>query len=237
MRRADRLLRLIQILRRHRHPVTGAKIAAELEVSTRTVYRDILDLMTDGVPIRGEAGIGYVLEAGYDLPPLMFTATEIEAIVLGLRWVARRADPELGLAAQDASAKVSAVLPEALRPLLLDAALLVRPAQNLLPDRVDVAALRRAVRTSHKVDIAYRDEAGSQSLRVIWPIALVYFDTQRLLIAWCELRNGFRSFRTDRMETATVLPDRYPQPRANLLRQWIAEQGRNGSGPTLEILM
>ncbi len=160
MRRADRLLRIIQILRRHRRPVRGQMMAEEVEVSLRTLYRDISDLITDGVPIRGEAGIGYVLGEGYDVPPLMFNADELEAIMLGLRWVERRGDVDLSRAAQDTIAKVGAVLPQQLKPLLFDSGLLAPPVYFKTVDRVDVAALRQAVREQRKVELVYQDEAG-----------------------------------------------------------------------------
>lgn len=226
MRRADRLLRVIQILRRHRRPVKGQAMAEELEVSLRTLYRDIADLVTDGVPIRGEAGVGYVLGQGYDLPPLMFTTDEVEAVMLGLRWVMRRGDPDLVRAAQDAVAKVGTVLPVELRPVLFDTALLVPPSWRTFPDNVDVAALRRAIREQRKVKISYRNEEGTATERVIWPFAITYFDAQRLIVSWCELRQAFRTFRTDRMVEAEVLADKYRERRAVLLKRWIdQEQG------------
>lgn len=225
MRRADRLLRVIQILRRHRRPVKGQAMAEELEVSLRTLYRDIADLVTDGVPIRGEAGVGYVLGQGYDLPPLMFTTDEVEAVMLGLRWVMRRGDPDLVRAAQDAVAKVGTVLPGELRPVLFDTALLVPPSWRTFPDNVDVAVLRRAIREQRKVRISYRNEQGAATERVIWPFAISYFDAQRLIVSWCELRQAFRTFRTDRMVGAEVLPDKYRERRAVLLKRWAEEQG------------
>lgn len=228
MRRADRLLRIIQILRRHRRPVRGQAMAEELEISLRTLYRDIADLVTDGVPIRGEAGVGYVLGQGYDLPPLMFTVDEVEAVMLGLRWVMRRGDTDLVRAAQDAVAKVAAVLPVELRPVLSDTALLVPPSFRVFPDSVDVGALRRAIREQRKVRLRYRREDGNASDRVIWPFAISYFDAQRLIVSWCELRQGFRTFRTDRMVEAEVLPDRYKERRAVLLKRWAEEQGVSG---------
>ena len=165
MRRAERLLQLIQILRRHRRPVTGDTIARELEVSLRTVYRDIAALIADRVPIRGEAGIGYVLGEGFDLPPLMFTPDELEAVMLGLRWVARRGDTDLSRAAQDTVAKIGSVLPERLRPFLFDAALLVPPHFRLTEDRVNVALLRTAIREGRKVKLGYRSEDGRETER------------------------------------------------------------------------
>ena len=224
MRRADRLLRVIQLLRRHRRPVTGAHMAEELEVSLRTLYRDIADLMTDGVPIRGEAGVGYVLGEGYDLPPLMFKSDELEAIMLGLSWVARRGDLALQRAAQDVVAKVGTVLPEAMRPFFYDAPLITPPSYNIVPERIDVGLVRAAIRGQHKLSIDYADETGSSTQRVIWPIAISYFDVQRLIVAWCEMRQGFRHFRTDRISEMQRLEQKYREPRLKLLARWKAER-------------
>jgi len=235
MRRAERLLQLLQILRRHRRPVTGDAIARELEVSLRTVYRDIAALIADRVPIRGEAGIGYVLGEGFDLPPLMFTPDELEAVMLGLRWVARRGDTDLSRAAQDTVAKIGAVLPERLRPFLFDAALLVPPHFRLAEDRVDVALLRAAIREGRKAEITYRSEDGRETLRVIWPIAVAYFDAQRLIVAWCELRQDFRTFRTDRMLSMIVRDEKYPARRKALLKQWQDEAHVREGMPQVDV--
>jgi predicted DNA-binding transcriptional regulator YafY len=237
MRRADRLLQLIQILRRHRRPVTGDVMARELEVSLRTVYRDIATLITDGVPIRGEAGVGYVLGEGYDLPPLMFTTDELEAVMLGLRWVARRGDSDLARAALDTVAKIGTVLPEKLKPFLFDAALLVPPRYNHAPDKIDVAQFRAAIRDGRKVSLNYRDEEGTETNRVIWPIAVSYFDAQRLIIGWCELRQGFRSFRTDRMVAMSVENDKYPERRKVLLKRWQEEVRAETGQSQLDVFM
>jgi predicted DNA-binding transcriptional regulator YafY len=235
MRRAERLLQLLQILRRHRRPVTGDAIARELEVSLRTVYRDIAALIADRVPIRGEAGVGYVLGEGFDLPPLMFTPDELEAVMLGLRWVARRGDTDLSRAAQDTVAKIGAVLPERLRPFLFDAALLIPPQFRLVADRVDVARLRAAIREGRKAEIRYRSEDGRETLRVIWPIAVAYFDAQRLIVAWCELRQDFRSFRTDRMLSMTVRDEKYPVRRKVLLKRWQDESRERDGLPQVDV--
>jgi predicted DNA-binding transcriptional regulator YafY len=201
-------------------------MAEELEVSLRTLYRDIADLITDGVPIRGEAGVGYVLGAGYDLPPLMFKSDELEAIMLGLSWVQRRGDKALSIAADDVVAKIGAVLPEPLRPFFFDAPLLTPPKFGLSQDTVDVAAMREAIRGQKKVEIDYVDEQGSHTRRVIWPIAISYFDAQRLVVGWCELRQGFRHFRTDRMAEMMPLEERYREPRLKLLSRWKEERSR-----------
>jgi predicted DNA-binding transcriptional regulator YafY len=237
MRRADRLLQLIQILRRHRRPVTGDVMARELEVSLRTVYRDISTLITDGVPIRGEAGVGYVLGEGYDLPPLMFTTDELEAVMLGLRWVARRGDADLARAAQDTVAKIGTVLPEKLKPFLYDAALLVPPRYDHVADKIDVAHLRAAIRDGHKVGIRYKAEEGAETSRIIWPIAVSYFDAQRIIIGWCELRKDFRSFRTDRMQAMEVLKDKYPERRKVLLKRWKEEVRKESGLSQLDVFM
>lgn len=237
MRRADRLLQLIQILRRHRRPVIGDVMARELEVSLRTVYRDIATLITDGVPIRGEAGVGYVLGEGYDLPPLMFTTDELEAVMLGLRWVARRGDMDLARAALDTVAKIGTVLPEKLKPFLYDAALLVPPRYDHVVDKIDVAQLRAAIRDGRKVGITYKAEEGAETNRIVWPIAVSYFDAQRIIIAWCELRKDFRSFRTDRMHAMEVLKDRYPERRKVLLKRWQEDMRRETGKPQLDVFM
>src|SRR3984885_12219453 len=138
MRRADRLFQIIQILRRHRGPVTAEVIAQELETSKRTVYRDIADLAAQRVPIRGEAGVGYVLENGFDLPPLMLTPDEIEAAVLGAQWVASHADEALSRAAADLIAKIAETVPERLRPFVLEPTSHARPSWRKEPDRIDM---------------------------------------------------------------------------------------------------
>jgi predicted DNA-binding transcriptional regulator YafY len=226
MKRAERLLQLLQILRRHRRPVTGEAIARELEVSLRTVYRDIAALIGDRMPIRGEAGVGYVMGEGFDLPPLMFTPDELEAVMLGLRWVSRRGDQQLSRAAQDTVAKIGVVLPERLKPFLFDAGLMVPPGDRVIRDSVDVSQLRNAIREGRKVELRYRAEDGRESARTIWPIAVAYYDAQRLILAWCELRQAFRSFRTDRMIRAEVSDQKYPARRKALLKQMYDELAR-----------
>jgi len=220
MRRADRLFQIIQIMRRSRRPITADAIALELETSRRTVYRDIADLMGQRVPIRGEAGIGYVLDNGYDLPPLMLTPDEIEAAVLGAQWVAGRADPALARAAKDLIAKIGAAVPERLRPYVLEPASGAGPAWNPRPDQIDMARVRAHIHAGRKIRLAYRDEAGRESARVIWPISIGYQDTTRMLAAWCELRGAFRSFRTDRVAGAEFLEERYPERPAVLRGRW-----------------
>lgn len=225
MSRSERLLALIQLLRRHRRPVAGAALAAELGVSLRTIYRDMDSLVATGAPIEGEAGIGYVLHDGYVLPPLMFSAEEIEAVVLGSRMVAQSADAPLARAARDALAKITAVLPEGRRGDVESAGLLSAPRRPTAPDGVELARLRQAIRAERRVWIDYADEAGNRTERRIWPIALTYYERVRLLAAWCELRQAFRHFRTDRIAALRETDERFPRPRRSLMREWRAIEG------------
>ena len=219
MRRAERLFQIIQILRRARAPVTAQAIAEELETSVRTIYRDIAELLAQRVPVRGEAGIGYLLDKGFDLPPLMLTPDEIEAAVLGAQWVAGRADPELARAARDLIAKIGAVIPSHLVPFLeATGAAVGRP--KLIADALDVGRLRAWIRAQKKLALVYRDEEGATSERTVWPIAIGYYETTRVIAAWCELRQDFRHFRTDRVVAADFVDERYPARREALRAAW-----------------
>lgn len=228
MSRAARLLDLLQLLRRHRRPVAGAAIAQALGISLRTLYRDVATLQAQGAGIEGSPGLGYVLREGFVLPPLMFTAEETEALVLGSRWVARRGDRHLAAAAHDALAKIAAVLPPALRASLDQSALIVGPAPGddpAPPDDAVLAAIRRAIGAEHRLSIRYRDATGQSSQRWVWPFALGFFEQVRVLVAWCELRQAVRHFRTDRIDGFAASDERYPQRRHALLKAWRAEQG------------
>jgi len=224
MSRAERLLGLMQVLRRHRRPVSGAALARELGISLRTLYRDIASLQSQGAHIDGEPGMGYVLRPGFMLPPLMFSEEEIEALVLGSRWVADRGDRELAEAARNVLAKVAAVLPADLRHELDSSTLLVGPGEPIESGNIDLAKLRRAIRAQRKVEIRYRDLKGEESTRIIWPFMLGFFDRVRVLAAWCELRNGLRHFRTDRIVALAVSKVAYPRARQTLLKEWRQNQ-------------
>lgn len=224
MRRADRLFQIIQILRGRRQPITAQALAGELETSVRTIYRDIADLMGQRVPIRGEAGIGYVLEEGYDMPPLMLTPDEIEAAVLGAQWVAGRGDPTLARGARDLIAKIDAVVPDHLRPLVLDSPLLAVTSPGAQQDAVDMKRVRASIRTRGKLRILYGDERGQVTDRIIWPFAVAYFETVRLIAAWCELRQDFRHFRTDRIRSADFLEEMFPQTAKKLRDAWLEKE-------------
>ncbi|NYD88357.1 helix-turn-helix transcriptional regulator [Sphingomonas melonis] len=223
MRRADRLFEIVQILRRARGPLTAGAIAAALETSRRSVYRDIAALIAQRVPIRGEAGIGYVLDPGFDMPPLMLTSDEVEAVVLGAQWVVVHADDGLARAAADVLAKVAAVVPPHLRAAIEDPAVITQPKRHAPDDtNVDVARLRAWSLQGRKLAIRYTDAEGRSSARTVWPFLVGYLDSVRMLIAWCELRSDFRMFRTDRLTAIDFLDTPYPERRATLRRRWLA---------------
>jgi len=228
MSRAERLLGLMQVLRRHRRPVSGAALAREMRVSIRTLYRDIGSLQAQGAHIDGEPGMGYVLRPGFMLPPLMFSEEEIEALVLGSRWVADRGDAELAEAALNVLAKVSAVLPPDLRHELEGSTLLIGPPTPPSVGDAELPKIRRAIRTQRKLEIRYRDLKGEETARTIWPFALGFFERVRVLAAWCELRSGLRHFRTDRIVALTVSKAPYPRARQALLKEWRASQRIDG---------
>jgi predicted DNA-binding transcriptional regulator YafY len=218
--RAQRLLDLLQLLRCHRYPVRGAALAAELGVSLRTLYRDIATLQAQGARIEGEPGLGYVLRPGFTLPPLTFTDEEVEALGLGARWVAHRADERLADAARHALAKIRAVLPADRRAALEDPTLLLGPGTPVRTGDERLATIREAVRAERKLALTYHDPDARESVRTIWPFALAFFDRARVVVAWCELRGDFRHFRTDRIVALTPLDARYPRRRHALLREW-----------------
>lgn len=219
--RSERLLSLLQLLRRHRYPVSGQKLAQELGVSVRTLYRDIATLQSQGALIEGEAGLGYVLRPGFMLPPLMFTEEEIEALVLGSRWVSRRADKNLRLAATNVLAKISAVLPQDLQHQLEYSGLLIGPVKtDIENDDEKESAVRDAIRSEYKLKINYQDAKGDETKRTIWPLALGYFEEVHVMVAWCEIRQDFRHFRIDRVISLETSAIRYPKRRQVLLKKW-----------------
>ncbi len=208
MRRADRLFRLVQLLRLRRS-ATGQQLADELGVSLRTVYRDIRDLEYSGVPIRGEAGVGYRLDRGFELPPLTFSEAELESLVLGARMVATWADPELADAVRSAMTKVEAVLPEGLRRVVLDSALFAPDFPRTQEMSRDVDLMRRAIGERRLLAFAYTRADGDRSERNVRPLGLYFWGSKWTLAAWCELRGDYRSFRPDRMREVTVLDRRF----------------------------
>ena len=221
MRRADRLFQIIQLLRRRRGPITASQMAEELKVSVRTVYRDVADLVEQRVPVTGEAGFGYVLDRAFDMPPLMLTPDEIEAAVLGAQWVAGRGDAVLAAAALDLIAKITAVVPERLRPFVTEPTVgAVIIGQAPVPEGLDLTQTRRWIRAGKKIHIRYLDGQHQESLRTIWPTIIGFSETVRLLAAWCEMRQSFRHFRVDRVAHAEFLDERYTCRPAELRTRW-----------------
>ena len=220
MSRTERLLELLQILRRHRAPVAGSTLAADLNVSLRTLYRDIATLQGQGAEIEGEPGLGYVLKPGFMLPPLMFSIDELEALVLGAGWVGKQHDDSrLSKAAGNALTKIAAVLPPDLRSEIDRGSLYVVPSRQL-PTQVDPSLLRDAIRKEQKLRIAYRDDAGSATERVIWPFVIGFFEQHKTVGAWCELRQDFRHFRIDRIAALAATGERSPKRRHALVKEW-----------------
>ena len=222
MRRADRLFDIIQALRTARHPVTAAALAEQLEVTVRTIYRDIAALQGSRVPIEGAPGLGYVLRRGYDLPPLMFTSEEADAIAVGVRLLRRLRDAKLQQAAESVLAKLVVVVPEPLQPHLVSAPIYVSDGDAPPVTGVDPGVLRDAILVARKVAIAYVDERGRHTHRTVRPIAMAYYVDVTVLGAWCELRNDFRNFRVDRISNAELLDERFLAESSRLMAEWLA---------------
>jgi len=222
MSQSQRLFDILQILRRHRQAVSGTYLAQQTGVSLRTIYRDVILLQSMGAEIEGEPGFGYVLKPGFMLPPLMFSEEEIKAIALGVQWVSRQTDEGLSAAAQDALAKIEAVLPSELLHRLNDNDFHVSyPTPS--EEAIDLRVLRQAMQQQMKLRIRYKDGKGADSERVIWPIGIAFAESMRVIAAWCELRQDFRAFRTDRIQQAELLAERYPGQRRELVKQWRAQ--------------
>lgn len=229
--RAARLLDLIDYLRRGRYPVTAADLAARHDVSLRTLYRDIASLRAQGADIEGDPGVGYRLHPGFLLPSLMFGTNELEALVLGARWVEAQADAELSQAATTALARISATLPEPMRIAIDTSGLFVPRWHENKTSEPWLPVLRHAIRDERKLRMTYVDAADEPTARVIWPFAMAFFDpVTRTFAAWCELRGDFRHFRADRVVTLEDTGERYPQRRHALLKQWRALPGRPKRG-------
>jgi len=221
MRKADRLFQIIQILRRSSRPVTSSELAGELEVARRTVYRDIAHLMAQRVPIEGEAGFGYVLDRRYDMPPLMLTPDEIEAVVLGVQMVARLNDAAMRNAAGDVMAKITSVMPQDLLPYIAQPAVGIKPDDVVGGDATrDTRPLRLAIREGRKLELDYRAADGTITRRIVWPVLLGYDDTHSLLIAWCQSKQAFRHFRTERILKVELLDESIGMSRSKLRQQW-----------------
>lgn len=206
MRRADRLFELVQLIR-GRRLATAAWLAQRLEVSERTVYRDVADLQAQGVPIEGEAGVGYRMAAGFDLPPLMFTRDEAKALVAAVRIAQTRLDATLAAQAEGALSKILSVLPPAVRAAAESLAVYAPASATDDTTRERLSLLREAIEARRKLRVDYRDVKGQDSTRVLRPLACLYWDSAWTLAAWCELRRDFRSFRIDRLRELQVLDE------------------------------
>ena len=225
--RAARLLALIDQLRRARWPVTAGDLACKHDVSLRTLYRDIASLREQGADIEGDPGVGYRLKPGFLLPPLMFDTDELEALVLGARWVEAQADSQLSQAASTALARISATLPEPMRIAIDTSGLFVpRWHENKTPEPW-LPVLRHAIRDERKLRMTYVDAAGEPTSRTVWPFAMAFFDPlTRTFAAWCELRGDFRHFRADRVTALDDAGEPYPERRYALLKRWRAQPRR-----------
>jgi predicted DNA-binding transcriptional regulator YafY len=219
MDKTERLFAVMDALRRHRRPVTAAVLAEEFKVSVRTLYRDIQTLIGLGAPIDGEAGIGYMLKPGFFLPPLMFSAEELEALVLGARWVQHQPDTALAIAAENALGKIATASPDDLRDRISNTGLwpVPRNAGQSLPL---LGIVRQAMRSEKELVITYADEAGNATERAIWPVALAYYEQKQIVAAWCTMREDFRNFRTDRIVSAEIGAGQYGRRRAVLFKEW-----------------
>ncbi|RGE42697.1 YafY family transcriptional regulator [Comamonas testosteroni] len=225
MSRSARLLQLLDALRRARQPQTGPQLAQQLGVSLRTIYRDIATLRHQGADIWGDPGLGFEMRPGFLLPPLMFNADELEALLLGASWAALQADPQLAQAANAAMDRIRSALPLDLRIAVDTSGLLVPSHEGPPPAEAWQAALRRAIRAEHKIVLHYEDLQGQLTQRTVWPFAMAYFEKARVLSAWCELRQDFRHFRADRVRTLQDLGERYPQRRQVLIQRWLEQTG------------
>jgi len=224
VRRADRLFQIIQLLRRRRTVTTAAQIAGKLEVSERTVYRDIRDLMLAGTPIEGEAGVGYRIRPGYDLPPLMFDREEIQALVLGARIVRQFGDPALARASESILAKVASVLPKELEPILADTRLYVPSILSGGRSADGLAIAREALVARRRLRFRYANERGDASERTVRPLGVFFWGRTWTLAAWCEMRTAFRHFRLDRI-SAPSIGDAFDDEPGRTLRDLLAEYG------------
>ena len=220
MDKTERLFSVMDALRRHRRPITASALAEEQGVSVRTLYRDIQTLIGLGAPIDGEAGVGYMLRPGFFLPPLMFSAEELEALVLGARWVQGRPDEGLTGAAKNALAKIATASPDDLRDRL-DTTGLWAAQQSWSGDKEPLlGVVREAMRNEKTLHIDYVDESGNATERPIWPITLAYYEEKQVVGAWCVMRQAFRNFRVDRVRAARPGTEPYGKRRVILLAEW-----------------
>jgi len=222
----NRLFSIIQILRSAKYPIKAQQLADEMEVSVRTIYRDISELQNQYVPIVGEVGIGYVLQPGYDMPPLMLTINEIEAALLGAHWVSQRGDPTLANGARDLIAKIQSIVPKHLQSIIVDSPSIAPAMTTNIPDDIDMDQIRQAIREQRKIHIHYTDNSNANSQRTLWPFMVAYFESVRVVVAWCEERDAFRHFRTDRIKHIDILSEIFPTSCSALKMEWEKQDKR-----------
>ncbi|SRR5579883_1224991 len=226
MNRTERLLNLLQILRSYRYPVSGERLAERLGVSIRTLYRDIATLQAMGAEIEGEVGVGYILKPTFFLPPLMFTQTEMQALLLGMRWASQFGDAPLSKAATEVLNKIVDVLPASIKNAINAFALRVGPPGPESLAKEDLSVLRDAIADQKKIDIVYKSEEGKESRWTVWPFTIGYFTDGRILVAWCENQKDYRHFKTQGIISLKVLDECYSPSKDNLFREWQALQLR-----------
>ena len=223
MRRAERLNEIVHHLRRMHQAVTANTLAETFEVSPRTIYRDIQNLIDSGVPINGEAGVGYVIDKSYHLPPIMFDADELEAIALGIGMVGNWTDKQFAAKAQSAFKKIQATLPASLIHELHQISTFSAPSHYKIPWEVSFTQVRECIRRQKKVQFTYLDLKQQTTQRTIWPLALISFSPVWLVAGWGELRQSFRNFRLDRISEFIPLDNRYANERDKNLQAYLAQ--------------
>lgn len=220
MNKTERLFALLQLLREYRYPISGKVLADKLTVSLRTLYRDIAELQAQGADIQGEAGLGFQLKPGFMLPPLMFDTDEVEALTLGLRWLMKKTDRHLQNSAARALSKLMTALPEKRQKHPDELGLMVAPSRIICGKDDDLLIIRKAIQKSLKIKINYCDVNEKTSLRIIYPLGICYFEKVRIIVAWCELRQDFRHFRTNRVKHIEQLHTPYTPQKRQLLKRW-----------------
>lgn len=225
MSRSQRLFDLLQLLRCHKYPVPADHLAQELNVSTRTIYRDIATLQAQGAEIDGEAGVGYLLKPTFTLPPMMFTSEELEALRLGAEWVVKQANGEFSESARNAVAKISAVLPSDHQAKRSEDIIRVASIIGVEDLGFELSEIKLAIKQQNKAQIQYTDAKAKVSSRVVWPMLIGVFENCYVLVAWCETRSAYRNFRLDRINELTILEEKYSKSRNSLLKEWQSMEG------------
>ncbi len=224
MRRADRLIKIVHYLRRMRQAVTAQKIADHFDICQRTVYRDIQDLMNSGVPIYGEAGVGYVIDKKYHLPPVMFDSDELEAITLGINMVCNWTDEKFSEKARNALEKIQAVLPDSMLHEMEQLSTYSEESHHKIPWEADFSTIRECIRNKEKIAFKYKDLSNRSSKRKIRPLSLGFFGPVWLVTGWCETRLDFRNFRLDRITDFTATGEIFRDEKNRTLKAYLARQ-------------